>query len=323
VQIGLIGCGAIGEKRAASAPGHKIVAVNDVDPARSEALAKKYGARSLPHWSEVIKSDVDAIVVATTHDVLSEISLAAVQAGRHGRAEKPGGRTAAELAPVVTAAKAKNTVVKIGFNHRFHPALMKAKSIVDSGAVGPLLYIRGRYGHGGRLGMEKEWRSQPEISGGGELIDQAPHLIDLSRWFLGELSLDYSFTPTLFWNIRAEDNVFLALRTAANQMAWLHATWTEWKNMFNFEIVGRTGKLVAEGLGGSYGMERLTFYKMLPQMGAPETTIWEYPFPDGSWTEEFKDIASAISEQRRPCGDLDDALAVLKIIDQVRNGKRP
>jgi predicted dehydrogenase len=246
-----------------------------------------------------------------------------VQAGRHVLAEKPGGRTAAELAPVVAAAKAKNTVVKIGFNHRFHPALMKAKSIVDSGAVGPLLYIRGRYGHGGRLGMEKEWRSQPEISGGGELIDQAPHLIDLSRWFLGELSLDYSFTPTLFWNIRAEDNVFLALRTAANQMAWLHATWTEWKNMFNFEIVGRTGKLVAEGLGGSYGMERLTFYKMLPQMGVPETTIWEYPFPDGSWTEEFKEFAGAISEQRRPCGDLDDALAVLKIIDQVRNGKRP
>jgi predicted dehydrogenase len=320
VKIGIVGCGTVGEKRAASR-GHEIVAVYDIDPARSEALAQRYGARPLSHWRAVIESNIDAVIVATTHDVLSEISLAAVDADRHVLVEKPAGRSSSELAPLAEVASTKKKVVKVGFNHRFHPSLVKAKSIVASDALGPLMYVRGRYGHGGRLGMEEEWRCQPEISGGGELIDQAPHLIDLSRWFLGDVTLDYSFTPTMFWNIRVEDNVFMALRTATNQMAWLHATWTEWKNMFSFEIVGRNGKLVAEGLGGSYGTERLTYHKMLPQMGVPETTAWEFPFPDTSWEAEFKEFVAAIRECRAPSGDVFDALAVLTIIDQVHNGK--
>lgn len=320
MKIGIIGCGAIGEKRAAATRGHSIVAVNDVDRKRSDALALKYGAQALPHWQDVLKADIDAAIIATTHDCLSEIALAAVKAGRHVLVEKPAGRSCAELAPIVEAAEAAKRVVKVGFNHRFHPALQKAKAMADAGELGPLLYIRGRYGHGGRLGMEKEWRCDPVISGGGELIDQAPHLIDLSRWFLGDLALDYSFTPTLFWNIKADDNVFLALRSPSDQVAWLHATWVEWKNMFSFEIVGRDGKLVADGLGGSYGTERLTYYKMLPQMGPPETTIWEYAFPDNSWYEEFKDFVDAISGSRRPNGDVLDAYAALKIIEQARTG---
>jgi predicted dehydrogenase len=322
LKIGIIGCGAIGEKRAAATRGHTIVAVNDVDGKRAEALAKKCGAKTLPQWQDVLNADIDAVIIATTHDCLSEIALAAVKAGRHVLVEKPAGRTCAELEPIIEAAKAGKRVVKVGFNHRFHPALQKAKAIIDAGDAGPLLYIRGRYGHGGRIGMEKEWRCNPAISGGGELIDQAPHLIDLSRWFLGDLTLDYSFTPTLFWNIQADDNVFLALRSPSNQVAWLHATWVEWKNMFSFEIVGRNAKLVAEGLGGSYGTERLTYYKMLPQMGPPETTIWEYAFPDNSWLEEFTDFVGAISESRRPNGDILDAYATLKIIENVKTGNK-
>ena len=100
-------------------------------------------------------------------------------------------------------------------------------------------------------------------------------------------------------------------------MAWLHASWTEWKNMFSFEIAGRDGKLQIDGLGGSYGPERLTFYRMLPEMGPPETTSWEYPFRDASWDAEFADFAAAIRDRRRPCGDIHDALANLEIVEQV------
>jgi predicted dehydrogenase len=317
MKVGIVGCGLIGEKRAASAEGHEILVANDLNSDRARALTAKYGGSVAAHWRDVIAADVDAVIVATTHGALAEVALAAVEAGHHVLVEKPAGRNSAEVFPVVQAARAKGRVVKVGFNHRFHPSLQKAKALVDAGQAGPLMYIRGRYGHGGRPGMETEWRCVPELSGGGELIDQGPHLIDLSRWFLGDLNLEYGIAPTLFWDIPTDDNCFLALRSATGQVAWLHATWTEWKNMFSFEIVGRNAKLVIDGLGGSYGLERLTFYKMLPQMGPPETTIWEYPFADTSWKLEFEDFAAAIREGRRATGDIEDAYEVLKIVDKV------
>jgi predicted dehydrogenase len=318
MRIGIIGCGLIGGKRAASARGHEIVAVSDIDSARATALASRYAATVYPEWRNLFVAGLDAVIVATTHDSLSTIALEAVQAGLHVLVEKPAGRSALEVRAVLDAAEAAKRVVMVGFNHRFHPAVLKAKALVDADELGPLMYIRGRYGHGGRLGMEKEWRCQLEISGGGELIDQAPHLIDLSRWFLGDLTLEYGYAPTLFWDMPADDNCFIALKSAPGQIAWLHASWTEWKNTFSFEIYGRTGKLHIEGLGGSYGTERLTYYKMLPEMGPPETTTWEYPFPDTSWDREFADFATAVSGgQPMVGGGIKDAYEVLKIVDHV------
>jgi predicted dehydrogenase len=318
MRIAIIGCGLIGGKRAASARGHEIVAVSDTDPVRAEALAKLCGADVYPDWRTMLGCELDAVMVCTTHDSLASIALEAVKAGLHVLIEKPAGCNAAEVRAIKDAAKETYRVVLVGFNHRFHPAMRKAKQLVDDGKIGPLMYIRGRYGHGGRLGMEKEWRCQPEISGGGELIDQAPHLIDLSRWFLGDLALDYGYAPTLFWDTPADDNCFVALKSPTGQMAWLHASWTEWKNMFSFEVYGRNGKLHIEGLGGSYGTERLTYYKMLPEMGPPETTIWEYPFPDTSWDLEFTDFAAAVSGGRPSTGgNISDAYEVLKIVDSV------
>jgi predicted dehydrogenase len=146
---------------------------------------------------------------------------------------------------------------------------------------------------------------------------------NLARQTGAELSLQYAAAPTYFWKIPVDDNCFLALRTAPGQMAWLHASWTEWKNIFSFEIAGRDGKLVIEGIGGSYGVERLTFYQMLPEMGPPETTTWEFPFQDRSWAAEFADFAAAIRERRRPCGDIHDAVANLEIIEKVYKSCHP
>ena len=317
MRIAIVGCGLIGAKRAAAAKGHEIVVVCDRDQARADALVRQTGARAVSDSHEAVSSDVDAVIVATSHDQLAGIALAAVEAGKHVLVEKPAGRHVDEVRPIAQAAKKNRRIVKVGFNHRFHPGFQKARQIVDQGALGPLLFIRARYGHGGRLGMEKEWRCSADLSGGGEAIDQGSHLIDLSRWFLGDLTLDYAAAPTLFWNIAVDDNCFMALRGKRGEMAWLHAGWTEWKNVFAFELFGRNGKLTIEGLGGSYGVERLTFHRMLPEMGPPETTSWEYPFPDKSWEAEVADFAAAIKTGRPPCGDINDAIVNLEIIKQI------
>jgi predicted dehydrogenase len=205
----------------------------------------------------------------------------------------------------------------VGFNHRYHRSLRKAKEIVESGALGELMFIRARYGHGARLGYEKEWRSNPALSGGGELIDQGPHLIDLSRWFLGEMTEVQGFAHTYYWDMPVDDNGFMLLKTAKKQAAFLHASCTEWKNLFSMEIYGKLGKLDLSGLGGSYGLEKITWYKMLPEMGPPDTTAWEYPMGDDSWAAEIAEFFDDIRQDRTPAAGLADAQAALLIVEQI------
>jgi predicted dehydrogenase len=319
MRVGIVGCGAIGAKRAeaALATGNQVCMVCDPETVRAETLAATTGAKIASGWQQLVSSDLDAVVIATPHNLLASIGLAALTAGKHVLIEKPGARTARELEPLASLAKERSLVAKVGFNHRFHPAIAAARKLVDEESIGPLLFIRGRYGHGGRPGYATEWRSDPEISGGGELIDQGSHLIDLARWFLGELKIEYGALPTYFWETAVDDNCFLALRSGGGRLAWLHASWTEWKNLFSFEVFGRDGKLAVEGLGGSYGVERLAYYRMRPEMGPPDTTIWEYPLPDQSFRTEFDEFAAAVAERRQPLGNLDDALAVLRIVDQL------
>jgi predicted dehydrogenase len=314
MRIGIVGCGLIGQKRAAAIGADEIVIVCDTQIERARSLAARVGAQAVDDWRKVVDGNSEAVFVATSHDNLARIALAAVESNKHVLVEKPAARTLDELLPLRDAARRRGVCVKAGYNHRFHPGILSAKRIVEQGSLGPLYYIRARYGHGGRNGYDQEWRCNRALSGGGELIDQGAHLIDLSRWFLGDLRLEYAATPTFFWPVDVEDNCFMALRGERGEMAWLHATWTEWKNIFSFEITGRDGKLMVEGLGGSYGNERLTFYKMLPQMGPPETTIWEYPPSDASWAAEFAEFKAGHCGRSGNIADIEDACAVLGII---------
>jgi predicted dehydrogenase len=318
MRVAIIGCGLIGQKRAQALGDSRLVVVADTLAERAQELAAQHvGCAATDDWRAALGYDVDLVIVATTNDALAPVTLAAVERGRHVLVEKPAARSAAELEPVVRAAQAAGVTVKVGFNHRFHPALQQARALVDNAALGPLLFVRGRYGHGGRVGYEREWRADPRLAGGGEMLDQGVHLIDLARWFLGDFAEVQGHVATLFWDMPVEDNGFALLKTAAGQVAWLHASCSEWKNMFSFEIYGRDGKLAIDGLGGSYGLERLAFYKMLPELGPPETTIWEYPRPDRSWHLEYAYTRACIAAQRAPEGSLDDALAALRVIERL------
>jgi predicted dehydrogenase len=322
MNVGIVGCGLIGKKRAATLAGTRLVACADISPERALALADSFPGTMVEHdWRKIIeRGDVDIVIVSTPHDSLAGITLEAVKAKKHVLVEKPAGRFPAELDEAIEAAAKTGVKVRVGFNHRYHRAFRKAKEIVDSGALGELMFLRARYGHGGRLGYDKEWRARPEISGGGELIDQGMHLIDLGRWFLGDFTGVGGFAHTYFWNMPVDDNAFLLLRTDENKAAFLHASCTEWKNLFSFEIYGKTGKLHIDGLGGSYGVERLSFYKMLPEMGPPETFAWEFPMADDSWAVEFAEFLQDIREGRESSPGLSDAKAALEIVDKIYKG---
>ncbi len=317
--IGIIGCGLIGRKRANALGGRRLAACADLDRSLAAALAASASdCLATDDWREVVNhDDVAAVIIATPHHMLAEICAGAIDAGCHVLVEKPAARNADELRPLLRLAEEKKVLVRVGFNHRYHRAVQKMREIIDSGALGSLMFLRARYGHGGRVGYDREWRAQPLLSGGGELIDQGVHLIDLARWCLGDFVSIEGIAQTCYWDMPVDDNAFLMLRTAKEQTAFLHASCTEWKNTFSWELSGKNGKVQIDGLGGSYGVERLTWYRMLPQMGPPETTAWEFPMADNSWEVEMNEFFRDIENSRQPVPGLADALAVLDIVDKI------
>ncbi|HEY1848671.1 MAG TPA: Gfo/Idh/MocA family oxidoreductase [Opitutaceae bacterium] len=322
LSFAIVGCGLIGKKRSAAlagVAGARLAYACDVDGARASALASGApGCRAVADFREAIADkSLDAVVVSTVNSFLAPVSLAAAEAGKHVLVEKPGALNSAELRLVRAAAERTGAKVRVGYNHRFHPALLKAREITDSGVLGPLMFLRARYGHGGRKGYDREWRADPKLSGGGELIDQGVHLIDLAISYFGDFEKVEGHASTLFWDMKVDDNAFLSLRTRAGQTAWLHASCTEWKNLFSLEVYGRDGELAVDGLGGSYGTERLAYHRMLPEMGPPETTLWEFPGGDGSWAAEMNAFADDIRLGRRPAPGLPEAVRTLEIVEEI------
>jgi predicted dehydrogenase len=322
MNVAIIGCGNVGMKRALSLGNNKLIIAVDSDLAKAEKLVSAVGTTNFSSdpFNAILHKDVELVIISTTNEHLANLTLHAVENKKHVLVEKPAARNSEEIHPIIEESEKNNVFVKVGFNHRFHPALMKAKEIVESGAIGELMFIRGRYGHGGRIGYEKEWRADPVKSGGGELIDQGIHLIDLSRWFLGDLNVMNSYLHTYFWNMPVEDNAFLTLKSSTDKIAWLHVSCTEWKNMFSFEIYGKTGKLIIDGLGGSYGPETLTYHQMTSKMGIPNTRIIDYSSePDLSWKRELDYFIKCIEQHKNPKGNISDALKALDIVKSVYN----
>ena len=319
MNVAIIGCGFIGQKRAKNLSSANLVVCVDIIREKAEMIAQHYtNCIVSTDWRSVIKhTDIDIVIISTIHAALAEIALYAIQAGKHVLIEKPAGKSTAEIKLLIAAAKQHKVIVRVGLNHRYHPAFQKARECIDQNILGELMFLRARYGHGGRLGYNKEWRANQILSGGGELIDQGMHLIDLARWLLGDFTNIQGFAHTYYWDMPVDDNGFMLLRTKKNKMAFLHASCTEWKNLFSFEIYGRQAKIDIQGLGGSYGVERLALYKMLPNMGPPETQIWEYPMEDNSWKIEFNEFLQDIELRREPAAGLKDAYAALSIVKKI------
>ena len=322
-KFSIIGCGLIGKKRslAIEALGHQVSGLYDIHSESAQSL------------KQILKSDVtvadsaeraiqtsDYVVVATANNALAENASTAMRLGRHVLIEKPCGRNPEELMALLELQQQVGTDLKIraGFNHRFHPAIRKAIEIARSGQIGPIMFMRARYGHGARVGYDREWRAKKEVAGGGEWLDQGSHLIDLSRCFAGDFEHAIAYSDNFFWDMEVDDNTFAILKTSSGIVSHLHASCTEWKNMFSLEVYGKIGKLDLNGLGGSYGPETLTHYKMKPEMGPPDREVFEFSGADESWQLEIDHWLEGSSEG----ANLDDALKCCESVFQCYEWSR-
>lgn len=320
LNVGIVGCGLIGGKRAQAIKKiSNLVACFDSDLRKTKEFAKTFNCKNSDSLQDILDNkEIDVLFISTRHDSLANISQQAIVNGKHVFVEKPAALNSHNFALIMDAKeKFKNSKVHIGFNHRYHPSIRHALNLCKEGEIGDLMFLRARYGHGGRVGYEKEWRAKKELAGGGELVDQGSHLIDLSIAFLGDIHLDYAATPNYFWNMDVEDNAFIAVKNTDGKIGFLHASCTEWKNMFSLEIYGKLGKIDIAGLGGSYGLERMAIHRMTPEMGPPQTESWEFPGNDESWELEIKDFLNDIANNTNFTDNLKTSKTVLQMIDEI------
>ncbi len=320
LRVGIVGCGLIGRKRAEALDGDTLVGCFDVVAQAAAALAADHGGVACPTLGDLLELRPDVIIVAATHDQLAPLSIAALEAGAHVLVEKPAGLSARQIDNVATAARAADRRVKVGFNHRFHPAIHRAIIEARSGQHGDVLHMRARYGHGGRRGYDHEWRADVQRSGGGEIVDQGMHLLDLAHWLLGPLPLHDALLRTQFWDTEVDDNAVLVLgerRSREAPWALLHVSWTEWKNLFSMEIYCRTAKLQVDGLVRSYGPQSLRIYRMKPELGPPGLEEQAWPDEDVSWVEEWRHFRGVIADGSAVLGGLEDARFAWSIIDEA------
>ena len=165
--------------------------------------------------------------------------------------------------------------------------------------------------------MEREWRASKDLCGGGELLDQGVHVVDLCRWFAGDIKSVFGTAKTKFWPMEVEDCAFVYMESLSGVDIQFNVSWTNWRNIFSFEIFGTEGYLRMEGLGGSYGTETLEYGKRKPHGGVPEIEVYEFPGEDVSWQNEWAEFKSAIEEHRQPIGNGVDGMKANQIVQAI------
>ncbi len=318
MRVALVGAGRQGARRlqAILEAEDVVVIVADPDGRSGQALARRAGCPWTVEWTKALDADAEAVVVCSPPDGHAQITLAALREGRHVLCEKPLGLTAKEAWAMVAAADSAGCTLKCGFNYRHHPGIARAQALVSTGRVGCIELVRGVHGTGGRPDFEREWRTQRPRSGGGILMDQGVHVLDLFRWFAGPFDEVAGAISTAYRPIApVEDNAFALLR-GTDCLATLHVSWMQWKNVFLLEVVGSTGIAIVEGLGGSYGVERV-IVRRCGADGVREDDVTEFRGADASWSEEWREFKAAIVEGREPLGsgrDGAEALALAEVI---------
>jgi len=321
LKIGIIGCGNIGQKRAKviqSSTNSEIFAVADTNFKKAQTLGQQFNCKYFNNWNEVLQiPEIDAVVVSTTNNSLAKISLEAAKHGKHIFCEKPLGISILEVKNVINETIKQNIIFKAGLTLRFHPGIQKLREVVADGKIGSILFIRCNYGITGRPGYEKEWRADPNLSGGGELIDQGIHVLDLFRIFLGKFEKISGSIGSLFWESSVEDNAMVTL-TTKNQLASLHVSWTQWDNLFSFEIYGTEGYAKMNGLGGVYGKETVIVgEKAPPEKWPPHETLFTFENPEQCWSDEWDDFVLSIINNSTPNGSGKDGLEALKLVFRI------
>lgn len=319
IRTAIVGMGKMGRLRAEAAARHggfRVVAGCDIN-----------GRADYQDWRTCLEETrPEAVFICAINSVMADIASFALERDIHVFCEKPPGSRLADTLKMKRARENSGAVLKFGFNHRYHNSVLEAKALVDSNLLGKLVCARGIYGKAGGLSFRTEWRNQPALSGGGILIDQGIHMLDLFLYFMGDLSVAHSSVDCLAWEgLPAEDSAAVILRSPDSRVAMLHSSALQWKHKFDMDLMLTNGYIALNGLltsTRSYGEERISYYQKDLSM---ETGLIGNPVEhtmcfdrDDSWDCEIAEFYDAAHDGSPVInGTIDDALRVMRLVEDI------
>lgn len=325
MKIGIAGYGIVGKRRRSVIDQHpELTVVAVCDRMFKDEGAFDDGVRYYPSYPALLEEDLDALIVCLTNDVNPHATMAGLERGLHVFCEKPPGRSLADIAQVYEVAKGcPAQTLMYGFNHRYHDSVQDALAVIRSGELGRILNLRGVYGKSKLITFNQtDWRTRREIAGGGVLLDQGIHMVDLMRLFAGEFVDVQSVVSNTHWGFDVEDNAYALMRTEDGVVGILHSSATQWRHRFHLDINLEHGSVVLGGLltgTKSYGDETLTVSRVDHDRdnGDPKEQLTRYN-RDPSWELEIEQFAEAIL-RGKPIenGTADDALNTMKLVAKI------
>jgi predicted dehydrogenase len=325
LKVGIAGYGVVGKRRRECVDQNKLLEMVAVcDKIFLEEVSIVDGIRGYKNYKKLLEEELDILIVCLTNDIAPEVTIAALNAGLHVFCEKPPGRNVSDIIQVINVEKNNpNLKLMYGFNHRYHDSVQEALKLVHSGEMGKVINLRGVYGKAKLITFNQpDWRTQREISGGGVLLDQGIHMVDLMRLFGGEFKEVNSFISNGHWGYNVEDNAYALMRTNDGIVAMLNSSATQWRHRFHLDINLEKGSVILGGiLSGtkSYGAETLTVVKADPDndMGDPMERITRYN-KDHSWVTEIDQFIDCIMHNKKIInGNSDDALQTMKLVFKI------
>ena len=322
LRVGIAGYGVVGQRRREFIDQNINLNTVAVSDKRFSRGVMEDGVRCYSDAVELFNENLDVLFVSLPNNLSPIITMAGLNKGCHVFCEKPPGRNVKDIADVIDVEKRNPSLkLKYGFNHRYHDSVIAAKNLIESRELGDLINLRGAYGKSKIVSFASDWRTKREISGGGILLDQGIHLLDMMRLFAGEFTDIYSFISNSYWRHDVEDNAYALMRTADNVVAMVHSSATQWRHQFRLEITLTRGAIVLGGIlsgSKSYGDETMTIiYKCEDEGGSPIEKSMRYSI-DHSWKDEIDEFTDAILNNNPIiAGNSSDALKTMELVYRI------
>ena len=325
LKVGIAGYGVVGRRRHKCVDQHpdmKMIAVCDKNLSVESRIVD--GVKEYKNYKELLKEDLDLLLVCLTNEIAPEVTIAGLEKGLHVFCEKPPGRDVEDVYNVIAVEnKHPDQKLMYGFNHRYHYSVVETLRIIKSKELGEVINLRGVYGKSQLVTFnQRDWRTKREIAGGGVLLDQGIHMVDLMRLFAGDFKEIYSFIENSHWSYDVEDNAYALMRTECGKVAMLNSSATQWRHRFHLDINLERGSLILGGIlssSKSYGAETLTVVQANPEndQGDPKEVTTRYN-TDPSWYAEIEEFADCILNSRKiTSGSSDDALQTMKLVYRI------
>ena len=324
LKVGIAGYGVVGKRRHQFIDSHlslKVVAV--CDQTYSEVKIDENGIKCLTNYHDLLKEDIDILFVCLPNDIAAEVTIAGLNKNLHVFCEKPPGRNVEDIKRVIDVENLHpNLKLKYGFNHRYHESVKLAINKIKSGELGTVINVRGVYGKSRIISFAGGWRSEREVAGGGILLDQGIHMVDLMRLFCGEFVEVKSFIDNSYWQHDIEDNAYAIMKDTKGRVAMLHSTATQWQHRFVMDIALTEGYIELHGIlsgSKSYGEEKIIIGNRDDESinGQMESSVVNF-LSDNSWSDEIFEFADSIlNDKPIISGTSKDALETMKLVYKI------